>query len=258
MRSIRIDNACALCYNEHIKSEVIPMHSKCRFCSNDRAFSLIELIVVIAIMAILAAVAIPTFAYFITQAKEASDIAFMNDLEHAIMLAATADMKTGEISELKVEINKNNGSIIKITYFDKHHLDYDELPDEDTERGEGYSFEKGDGQTISQIIDWDYKFKAHNSVKDNKHWKDDRWTLSFSETPEMPESVFFPDTPLNPSAPSISDPTDSLAQPDIPEDPDSPREPDDPDDPDSPALPDLPEVPGSPWDPNDPFAPDPE
>jgi hypothetical protein len=134
-------------------------------------------------------------------------------------------------------------------------LDYDELPDEDTERGEWYSFEKGDGQTISQIIDWDYKFKAHSSVKDNKHWKDDRWTLSFSETPEMPESVFFPEPPLNPSAPSISDPTDSLAQPDIPENPDSPREPDDPD---SPALPDLPEVSGSPWDPNDPFAPDPE
>ena len=164
------------------------MHCKNRFCSNDHGFSLVELIVVIAIMAILAAVAIPTFAHFITMAKEASDIAFMNDLEHAIMLAATADMKTGGISELQVEINKNDGSIIKITYFDKHHLDYDELPDEDTERGEGYSFEKGDGQTISQIIDWDYKFKAHNSVKDNKHWKDDRWTLALITTSDNQES----------------------------------------------------------------------
>jgi prepilin-type N-terminal cleavage/methylation domain-containing protein len=112
------------------------MHSKSSFHSN-KGFSLVELIVVIAIMAILAAVAIPTFAHFITMAREASDIAFMNDLEHAIMLAATADMKTGGISKLQVEINKNDGSIIKITYFDKHHLDYDELPDEDTERGEG-------------------------------------------------------------------------------------------------------------------------
>jgi prepilin-type N-terminal cleavage/methylation domain-containing protein len=164
------------------------MHSKHRFCSNDHGFSLVELIVVIAIMAILAAVAIPTFAHFITMAKEASDIAFMNDLEHAIMLAATADMKTGEISELQVVINKNDGSIIKITYFDKHHLDYGEAPNEATERIEYYSFEKGDGQTISQIIDWDYKFKAHNSVKDNKHWKDDRWTLTLITTSDNQES----------------------------------------------------------------------
>ena len=165
------------------------MHIKSSFHSN-KGFSLVELIVVIAIMAILAAVAIPTFAHFITMAKEASDIAFMNDLEHAIMLAATADMKTGEISELKVEINKNDGSIIKITYFDEHHLDYDGLPDEDTKRGEYCSFEKGDGQTISQIIDWDYKFKAIDSINDEGKMNNRNWNPQWSVQKKVPDNIW--------------------------------------------------------------------
>ena len=232
------------------------MHSKCRFCLHDRAFSLIELIVVIAVMAILAAVAIPTFAYFITQAKEASDIAFMNDLEHAIMLVHADD--EGEISGIVVTVNQDTGVITKIAYkeTDKHTGAL--APGEtavDFLQERPLAADKV--EAVSQIIDLSYVFKAYDSVTGNKNWED-QWSLSLIETPEMPESVFFPEPPLNPSAPSISDPTDSLAQPDIPEDPDSPREPDDPDDPDSPALPDLPEVPGSPGDPNNPFAPDPE
>ena len=58
--------------------------------TNNKGFSLVELIVVIAIMAILAAVAIPTFAGFINKANVASDESFDNDVEYAIKLAHTA------------------------------------------------------------------------------------------------------------------------------------------------------------------------
>ena len=52
--------------------------------TNNKGFSLVELIVVIAIMAILAAVAIPTFAGFITKANRSSDESFAQDIEYAI------------------------------------------------------------------------------------------------------------------------------------------------------------------------------
>ena len=55
--------------------------------TNNKGFSLVELIVVIAIMAILAAVAIPTFASFITKANVASDVDFINNVEYAAELA---------------------------------------------------------------------------------------------------------------------------------------------------------------------------
>lgn len=58
--------------------------------TNNKGFSLVELIVVIAIMAVLAAVAIPTFAGFITKANKASDDQFLNDIEYAVQLANAA------------------------------------------------------------------------------------------------------------------------------------------------------------------------
>lgn len=55
--------------------------------TNNKGFSLVELIVVIAIMAILAAVAIPTFATFITKAQDASNVQEVADLAYAAELA---------------------------------------------------------------------------------------------------------------------------------------------------------------------------
>ena len=55
--------------------------------TNNKGFSLVELIVVIAIMAILAAVAIPTFAGFITKAQDASNVQEVADLAYAADLA---------------------------------------------------------------------------------------------------------------------------------------------------------------------------
>ena len=50
--------------------------------NNNKGFSLVELIVVIAIMAILAAIAIPTFAHFITKAHEASDDELLHNINY--------------------------------------------------------------------------------------------------------------------------------------------------------------------------------
>lgn len=49
---------------------------------NNKGFSLVELIVVIAIMAILAAIAIPTFAHFITKANQASDDELLHNINY--------------------------------------------------------------------------------------------------------------------------------------------------------------------------------
>ena len=54
---------------------------------NNKGFSLVELIVVIAIMAILAAVAIPTFAHFITKANQASDDELLHNINYIFTIA---------------------------------------------------------------------------------------------------------------------------------------------------------------------------
>ncbi|MBO5843089.1 MAG: prepilin-type N-terminal cleavage/methylation domain-containing protein [Clostridia bacterium] len=166
------------------------MHSKNRFCSNDHGFSLVELIVVIAIMAILAAVAIPTFAHFITMAKEASDIAFRNDLEHAIILVH-ADDDAEEISGVIVTLNNTNGSIKKIEY-QVTFVKTEELADNESAyiHTEVRPITADEAKILSEIMDFDYKFKAIDSINDdgrmnNKNWNaqgevkieeaDDRW-----------------------------------------------------------------------------------
>ena len=77
--------------------------------TNNKGFSLVELIVVIAIMAILAAVAIPTFAGFIGKAQVNTDETLLNDLQYAVNLAKVEyDMDvTSEDGALSVVIDAN-------------------------------------------------------------------------------------------------------------------------------------------------------
>ena len=72
--------------------------------TNNKGFSLVELIVVIAIMAILAAVAIPTFSAFIGKAQRSTDESFLNDIEYAIELARAEEGGIPDGYTLKVEI----------------------------------------------------------------------------------------------------------------------------------------------------------
>ena len=75
--------------------------------TNNKGFSLVELIVVIAIMAILAAVAIPTFAGFITKANKASDDQFLNDVEYAVQIA-NAGNPTFEAGAITVAVEDDD------------------------------------------------------------------------------------------------------------------------------------------------------
>ena len=81
--------------------------------TNNKGFSLVELIVVIAIMAILAAVAIPTFASFIDKANVASDVSFVNDLEYAAQLAHTTSGK--DVTDVQISVNED-GEITAAAY----------------------------------------------------------------------------------------------------------------------------------------------
>ena len=81
--------------------------------TNNKGFSLVELIVVIAIMAILAAVAIPTFAGFISKANKASDESYMNDIKYAIELTFAEDGGIPAGHEVRVKID---GTSKAITY----------------------------------------------------------------------------------------------------------------------------------------------
>ena len=58
--------------------------------TNNKGFSLVELIVVIAIMAVLVGVAAPTFIKYVDQSRRATDIQNAQTIESAI-LAAIAD-----------------------------------------------------------------------------------------------------------------------------------------------------------------------
>lgn len=80
--------------------------------TNNKGFSLVELIVVIAVMAILAAVAIPTFAAFIGKAQVASDESYLNDLEYAVELVAAE--KNEQVTSLQVTIASNKVTVITV------------------------------------------------------------------------------------------------------------------------------------------------
>ena len=84
--------------------------------TNNKGFSLVELIVVIAIMAILAAVAIPTFAGFIGKAQVNTDETLLNDLQYAVNLAKVEyDMvDVNEDGDLSVEIANGKVTAVKL------------------------------------------------------------------------------------------------------------------------------------------------
>ena len=60
-----------------------------------------------------AAVAIPTFAGFITKAQRASDESFLNDIEYAVKLALAEEGGIPDGYTLEVEID--DGSVVSMT-----------------------------------------------------------------------------------------------------------------------------------------------
>ncbi len=137
----------------------------------NKGFSIVELIVVIAVMAILAAIAIPTFSVFIKKARESTDIQYMHDVEHMLKLAY-ADDPTIEITEITVYVNRESGYVENISYTidggwegEIKVVDY------------AFVHQEGDGENVSPLIDWEYYFKACNSVNiNNENWKS-HWVL---------------------------------------------------------------------------------
>ena len=139
--------------------------------TNNKGFSLVELIVVIAIMAILAAVAIPTFASFISKANIAADVDMMNNVEYAVELAYAAENK--EITKIEVVLTADQGAVSSV----KVYVDNVTTPDivvaktgntdDDAETQEKMNL-------IADTIDWDYDFKAKvDDLEADTKWKDD-------------------------------------------------------------------------------------
>ena len=135
--------------------------------TNNKGFSLVELIVVIAIMAILAAVAIPTFSGFIKRANVASDESFINDVEYAITIAH-AGTPDDKITEFKV--TASDGVISTVTY--KVGGDAVEI---DVSGGVG-TLDKAatadaretDAGYVVGCIDWSYTFKSTDYASGSK------------------------------------------------------------------------------------------
>ena len=146
-----------------------------------RGFSLIELIVVIAVTVILAAVAVPGFSYLIVKAKEAMDIRYMNDIEYAIRLAHAHDPLV-VITGFTVEVDPESGLVKDVRYTVDMGVDEDgkELSDRE------YSHTEGNDDNATPIIDWEYRFKAHETVTKNKNWKE-IWHLKTDEPEQSPD-----------------------------------------------------------------------
>lgn len=124
--------------------------------TNNKGFSLVELIVVIAIMAILAAVAIPTFASFITKANKAADEDFMAQAEYAITLANTANVDF-DLLTVQVVVDANGDfSEVKYTYKTSAQASNDGSISEALADGAEDNIADAHG-----AIDWAYKFKGY-------------------------------------------------------------------------------------------------
>lgn len=113
---------------------------------NNKGFSLVELIVVIAIMAILAAVAIPTFAGFITKANKGNDESLLNDIEYAVKLDRAEDggLAAGEVVEVTIS---EAGAITAIKIM------------KDSVVIKNYDSDL----TLEGVIDTSYEFKVHKN-----------------------------------------------------------------------------------------------
>ena len=123
--------------------------------TNNKGFSLVELIVVIAIMAILAAVAIPTFAVFINKANFGADRDFMEQAKYAVELAYATDPTftsspvTVTIADKKPTVVVCGGQTIKASY-----------------KGETAGAEVESVKLTQEMIDaanaidWNYEFKS--------------------------------------------------------------------------------------------------
>lgn len=73
-------------------------------------FTLVELIVVIAILGILAGVAVPAYSGYVTKANDAADLAQLDAIKTAAVVAYTEKCSTeatyGEVKAITVDANK--------------------------------------------------------------------------------------------------------------------------------------------------------
>ena len=139
--------------------------------TNNKGFSLVELIVVIAIMAILAAVAIPTFATFIGKAQVASDVDYMNQVESAIELAYA--QKGYDIEKITVNHTAGTPKEVVVKFVG---IQETVTIDESDKNGNN---EEADA---AAVIDWKYSLNKtdYSTLADNKvpeNWDKDTWTL---------------------------------------------------------------------------------
>ena len=114
--------------------------------TNNKGFSLVELIVVIAIMAILAAVAIPTFSGFINKANKASDDQWANDMAYAIKVSTTLDPAN------TITVKAAKGGVATVTY---------KVGDTTyTLTNSGVNPDNDIAKEIHGCVDWSYTFKS--------------------------------------------------------------------------------------------------
>ena len=127
--------------------------------TNNKGFSLVELIVVIAIMAILAAVAIPTFSGFISKANVASDESFINDVTYAAKIAHTVE---GVVSDVEVTADKG-GVATQITYTvtdsEDNVVTYT-ITSATAVAADPNTASTEAAEDVAASIDWTYKFKT--------------------------------------------------------------------------------------------------
>lgn len=127
--------------------------------TNNKGFSLVELIVVIAIMAVLAAVAIPTFAGFITKANVASDESFINDVTYAAKIAHTVE---GTVSDVTITADKGGvATSISYTVTDSegNAVEYT-ITGKDAVTADPTTADTEGALDVAASLDWTYKFKT--------------------------------------------------------------------------------------------------
>ena len=136
--------------------------------TNNKGFSLVELIVVIAIMAILAAVAIPTFGGFITKAQMSNDVSFLNDLTYVAKVSNAAD-HPGDDVVAKVAVDANGTitgfgyTVGTVTVTVTKNMQTGALTADSTAAdATAKAADKAIALEIASALDWDYTF---NSVK---------------------------------------------------------------------------------------------